>query len=370
MPQIAGRERSPEELFRPSGSWEEPNILPGSSSLADLPPVVPDMAGRLRQISDGFHLAQVFYTALDLDLFSYLKTPASAYDLADRLGGDPDLLEVMLGVLVSSTILEKRDGRYVIAPEMQPFLLPESPYYAHYLTYTAMNRHYWYDLKARIRRRPGASLTPKFTGDTPDSVRYTGRSALLGRLQATMRIIREHLDTSQVRSILDLGGGHGLFSISCAQEFPDAMVTLIDLPEICDIARAQIHYSGFSDRIRVEERDFLTHPLGGPYDLILDLGAFGGDKEETAAWFKKISGSLGPNGWYVRSAFTLDDCRTKPAMTLLFEIEERVSGRDKRHLTNSEVSGLLSNAGVDLIHAEDLTLVTGVPVRVMVARRS
>jgi hypothetical protein len=247
-----------------------------SCPLADLTPPHQDMEGTLRRIADGFQLGQVFYTALDLDLFSYLQTPTSLSDLERTLHADPDLLALIIGVLVHCGILEKHREKYVLRQDMAPFLLPSSPYYAHYLTSASMQRHFWHNLHGHIRYRHQEERTSPLSRDTPDSVIYTGRTALLGRLQATMHHIRTITKARTPVRILDLGGGHGLFSVSCAQEFPDATIVLIDRPEICDLARQQISHARVTDRVEIREQDFITDSLGGPYDLILDLVRLGG----------------------------------------------------------------------------------------------
>jgi hypothetical protein len=56
-------------------------------------------------------------------------------------------------------------------------------------------------------------------------------------------------------------------------------------------------------------------------------------------------------------------------MTLLFEIEEIVSGRNQRHLTNNEIITLLSGQGFDQVSVEDLTERCTVPLRLITARK-
>ena len=337
--------------------------------LADYIPPHQDMAGKLRQIADGFQISRVFETALELDLFSYLTYPVTPQELSKIIGADPDLLQLVLGVLVNCGILEKNENYFSLDPKIRPFLLPDSPYYALFLMYSQAQRSYWDNLTACIRQKKSVLADQSQPRDNPDSVLHTGRTALLGRLQATMRIIKASVDGARVRKILDLGGGHGLFSISCAQEFPDAEITLIDRPEICPIASAQIRHAQMEDKVLILERNFHTSSLDGPYDLILDLGAFSGDKKQTQDWLYKIEDSLDDGGVYVKSAFTLNDCLTGPTMTLLFEIEEIISGRNQRHLTNREWKTHFSESGMVLLDIIDLSEETMAPLRILIAKK-
>lgn len=346
----------------------EESLLPsGTQSLADYIPLYEDTTARIRKIISGYQVAQIFFSALEHDFFSYLETPTTSHELAGKTGIDNDLIELMAGALVQSDILGKDGKLFYLLPEVFPFLSQKSPFFAQYLTDTHAHRQYWQDLTSRIKTK--SQPIPFSSLDTPESVRYTGKSSLLGRLQATMDVIRTIPDVQNCKRILDLGGGHGLFSISLAQEFPNAHITLVDLPDICPIAFHEIESSGYHDRITIQEMDFRVQSIRDRYDLILDLGAFGGSKVEIQKWFNRIANSLTSGGYYVRSAFTLDDDITGPDITLLFEIEEIISGRNQRHLTHSEMSSYFSHTGMDIIRYVDLKKETGFPIRVVVTKK-
>lgn len=68
---------------------------------------------------------------------------------------------------------------------------------------------------------------------------------------------------------VDVGTGSGCIPISCALQLPESQWRAIDVSaEACAVARINAELLGVSDRIRVEQHDFLKEELSGQYDVI------------------------------------------------------------------------------------------------------
>ena len=72
------------------------------------------------------------------------------------------------------------------------------------------------------------------------------------------------------KSIFDVGGNTGKFSIKCASYNPDVEMTIVDLPGQLEIARKNIDQAGFSDRIHLHHENLLSDEaeLPGKADVI------------------------------------------------------------------------------------------------------
>lgn len=79
----------------------------------------------------------------------------------------------------------------------------------------------------------------------------------------------EHVDFSDMRSLVDVGGGDATNAIAIAQAYPELKITLIDIPANCDVARRKIAAAGLSDRIDVAEGDMFLDDFPAGHDCFM-----------------------------------------------------------------------------------------------------
>ncbi|QMV13430.1 tRNA1(Val) (adenine(37)-N6)-methyltransferase [Vibrio spartinae] len=78
------------------------------------------------------------------------------------------------------------------------------------------------------------------------------------------------MNGENLRSILDIGTGTGLLALFCAQRFPEAHITALDIDE--QAIQTAIHNrdnSPWASRIAVEHQDILTFAPHSNYDAII-----------------------------------------------------------------------------------------------------
>ena len=75
-------------------------------------------------------------------------------------------------------------------------------------------------------------------------------------------------DFSQHRCSLDVGGGQGTFVGRLALAFPSLRLQLFDLPQVADLARANLQAQGLADRATACGGDFLRDALPLGADLV------------------------------------------------------------------------------------------------------
>ena len=72
-------------------------------------------------------------------------------------------------------------------------------------------------------------------------------------------------DFSDVKHLLDVGGGSGAFCFALARRYPQIHCTILELPTICKIAKEYIAEAGFSDRVDPCVGDFFKDPFPSGY---------------------------------------------------------------------------------------------------------
>ncbi len=330
---------------------------------------VKDMVKFLREISGGFERGQIFYTALELDIFTLLQEPKMSGEISRHLKTSPELMEKLLDALVSIGILDFRNGKYVTSPSLSGFLIKGEPYYARYLESSLERKQYWTGLTKTLRN--GAVRIEKmyeFKVDR-DWVDYIARYSLLGRLQATVKIISGRQEFKEARRILDLGGCHGLFSIALAQENPAIEAVVFDRPGITDIAEEYIHAYEMQGRVRTMAGDFLKDDIGAGYDIVLGLCSIGGSREQAGSVYEKVAGSLNEGGLFVTSDFTLDDDGKGPFLTITWDIEELMSGGGHLHIKNKDLRDEFRRYGLHVDDIVDMHEILDVPMRLIMAKK-
>jgi SAM-dependent methyltransferase len=70
-------------------------------------------------------------------------------------------------------------------------------------------------------------------------------------------------------TLLDVGGGHGLYAIELCRAHPGLTATVFDNPDALEAARREIGAAGVEDRVATSPGDYWTDDLGSGYDVAL-----------------------------------------------------------------------------------------------------
>lgn len=182
-------------------------------------------------------LAQTISAVTRLDVPDLVEKhgPLTARALTGAHGvdADPDFLERALRACASAGVFtESEDGRFGPTPLSEPLTLA-SP--ASVKRFVELIGGRWWQHFANLpealrtgRPRPGA------VGDA-DHERKFGE-AMASQVDA-MRGVVDGYDFSRARTVVDVGGGFGHLAIALVQRHPHLRATVLDLPEVIDLAR-------------------------------------------------------------------------------------------------------------------------------------
>ena len=315
---------------------------------------------------------------LRLDLFAMLENgPATASELAERLGADPRRFDQLLCALAAVDLLgaEKPAApgkpapgelRFRNSPEASRYLVPGKPgYLAGHQELLAM---LWdAALKTADSIRAGRPLAEKdFAAMSEEEL-----SNFLGGLHSNaLQRGRELAGSGWLggcRRVADIGSGSGGVLIGLAEELPGLRATAVELPRVAEVTRRFVSQSSVADRIDIVGADLTADRavLPGPDRSRLEHGSFDAvlmvsflqvlSPERACRVVARAAGLLRPGGaLYVIGAGILDEGRTTPAKGALFNLAFLNIYEEGRSYTAGEHRDWLLQAGLDAFEGREL----------------
>jgi cyclopropane fatty-acyl-phospholipid synthase-like methyltransferase len=123
------------------------------------------------------------------------------------------------------------------------------------------------------------------------------------------------------RSLLDLGGGLGAFSMAFCRRYPNLQATIVEHPRIAPLARRAVTAAGLSERIRVLGVDFARQNLPSGFHTVFVSNVLRSQSaDENRALLVKIRKGLNSAGYLIlRDVFMTRD-RTAPEWSAHFSV--------------------------------------------------
>lgn len=238
--------------------------------------------------------------AVKLGVFEALSSgPLTAAETARRIEADERGTTLLLEALQALDYVKKKHGRYVNAPMTTKWLLRDSPtsLAGGIPFFESMVFDRWGHLDESIRRGKPAIYGSEWLDQQPDGWRvYQEGMIAVARMAADEVVVKAKLP-STARRLLDVGGGHGLYSIKFCRRYPDLSATVFDLPQALEVARETIAAEGMGDRVTAQAGDFWINDFGAGYDVVLlfnVIHAYSPDKNTKL--LRKIFGALSRGG--------------------------------------------------------------------------
>jgi O-methyltransferase domain len=248
--------------------------------------------------------------ALDLRLFEIFRQPKTGSEGALELGCRPEIVTLMCDGLVTIGLLEKKGERFQDSEITLTCLVKDAPLpQQHAIAFQKKLAGFWADLPRIAKDGPvTCDRAPMFRDVIIPSMAENCRCGLLQQVAARVAAIPEF---SAARRLLDLGGGHGLYSIAFCQKNPALNAIVFDLPPVTGATRDFIS-SYRAERVNVLPGDFFKDPIGSGYDIIFSSSNPGGKVPEL---IPKIAEALNPGGLFINKQ-AIDDAPFDPWLSL------------------------------------------------------
>lgn len=322
---------------------------------------------KLTQTATGYWQSALLIGAVQLGVFEHLDDECTADALAGRVGAKPEILVAVLDALVSIDLLAKREGFYRIAQGARPLLSRASPTcMLDALRYNADLYQQWGKLADVARTGEPAVAQKQQLGLDPAMTRRFVHG-MESKARAFVPAVAPLIDLNGSTTLLDVGSGPGTLSRTIAEAKPELRVTLLDLPDVLNVAREICQHSPASDRLSYFPANYRKDDFPPAHDAVLYAGALHQETDASAQRLaQRFYDALNPGGQLFVVDLMLDDDRATPTFSALFQITMILMRPSARVFSGAELERVLRSTGFEQIeHHQPRTS----PYRVVSARK-
>ena len=196
----------------------------------------------ISRIAYGFIASKALFAALELDMFSRLVEPKTIDALARESGIPAHRVKTLLATLTALGLIVRDDDRFRNSPASEKYLTRGSPaYFGEY-----------YRLQVNRQLYPALEhLDAGLAGDASNLV--DTQSLMSDPAEAEIFSVAQHaaslgpairlattIDLHGRTTLLDVAGGSGAFSITLCSHHPELAATIIDFPNVIEVARRSV----------------------------------------------------------------------------------------------------------------------------------
>ena len=310
-------------------------------------------AAELRETANSFRISRVILSAFELRLFTILdKHMMSPEDISLQINTDPRATDRLMNALCAIGLLKKVKGKFYNADLASKYLVEGKPEFMGNLYHTNHLWNTWTYLTDSVKK--GTS----FKGDQNRTERPGWVESFIGAMHYRGvnqgKILAMMIDFTNVKSILDVGGGSAAFSMELVKKNPSIKATVLDLPHVIPLTKRYVSEAGLTEKFQFLEGSYLTTELKVGYDLILLSAIIHiNSYEQNKSLVKKCADALNQGGMIIINDFVMNDDRTQPSYGALFSLNMLVGTEKGDTYTEKEISEWYEAAGLTKIERKN-----------------
>ncbi len=308
-------------------------------------------AHEISDIAFGFMASKALFAALEFGIFDTLaEGPLSAEELGAACDLHPERARTLLTALAGLGVVSVEGDRYANSPAAASFLVKGEKYeFSDYLRLQVGRQ--MYPLMSQLEPALKDALPEEATGSyaewfaDPEEARLYSDSQHAGSL-GPAGVLAKRLDLSEARSMLDVGGGTGAFSITFCKAFPRLRSTIVDFPNVVAVGREKVAAAGLSERITYLEADATSLDWPDGQDVVLMSYLLSGVPAEAhAPLFDAAYRALRPGGRLLLHDFIVRGDRSGPHLTALWQLQHTAFTPQAASLDAEGLAAALEAAG-------------------------
>lgn len=323
---------------------------------------------RIMQLIGGYWATGILGTAASHSLFTHLDSGAHTVgQVAARAEISERGAQALLDGLVGLGMVEVHDGGYRNTAEAASYLVEGGPACLSGFAELKLSHMGSLATLPEVVRvgGPVADATVE-VADNPHWERVVPAIAAQSVPVATIAADLLRLADAGEISILDLGGGSGIYSSIWLGLNPAARSTQLDWGPINAIARRLLTERGVADRFTCVDGDLHTTDFGtAAHDIVVYSHiAHQESPEDNVAMFTKARTALKPGGTLAVCDYVVEDDRSGPPYALIFGWEMLLKSKHGASWRRADYKAWLEKAGFEDVSFQP----TGSPATLILAR--
>ena len=314
------------------------------------------------ELGYSFFKSKVLLTAVRLDVFNIIgETGLSAGDISAKINSNVCATETFLDAMVSLDLLQKDNDKYFNTEEgKEIFINGRDRYIGDIVILQDVMWDAWSRLSDSVISGEPARKPDMFQAERNETRNFI--TAMHNTAMSVAPIISREIDLSDCKTMIDLGGGAGTYSVFFCTGNSNLKATILDLPGTLKITKELISNSSVANRIKLIEGDF-NKEIKGQYDVAFLSNIIHGEGEqENTALIRRVYNALNSGGKIIIQDFILDNDKASPCFPALFSLNMLLFTENGRTYSFQEIEGWLKEAGFCDLTRMDLKLPRSISV--------
>jgi ubiquinone/menaquinone biosynthesis C-methylase UbiE len=288
---------------------------------------------------------------LDLNIFTLLADkPATAEEIASASRASSRGVRILCDYLTIHGFLSKAGDHYSLTRDSAVFLNRKSPAYAGGAAEFLLSDEItgaFHCLTQAVRQ--GGVAKSQHGSIAPEHPMWVTFARTMGGMMfpASQGLADLLASTGQpVKKILDVASGHGVWGISVAKKFTEAVLVALDWAAVLEVARENVQAAGIGNRFKTIVGSAFEVDLGTDYDLILIpnfLHHF--NPAECVRFLRKAYAALRSGGRVAIVEFVPNPDRVTPPQPAGFSLVMLATTPEGDAYTFAQLAHMLADAG-------------------------
>jgi hypothetical protein len=306
---------------------------------------------KVREICYRIIYSKAIIVCIDLGIFDYImEAPHSLSDIAQKFNLAEKNAEALLIACIAEDLIYEEDKLFYLHKVAEEYLCENSLFsYTNFIKYLYIDldeaRSYSNIKNSIINNIPAKLGTELFKQDfysSTQAIKFA--SAMYSKSLAPSKIWPDHVDLSNKKLFIDVGGGIGIHSIEACKKFPQLKAKILEKAQVVGFGENFVKKHRMENKVEFLYCDFFVDeiPIGDVYflsDILHDW-----DDQKCSFILKQIFKKLENGGILLIHEIFFNDSKTGPWSAAAYNLSMRVFSEGYQY-SRSEMFTKLGSIG-------------------------